>query len=192
MKIQKTFSIALAIIFCLAFCFAVNAQTQNNGKNTAGNSGIIFKIPKGVMPVEWSDFKGVLMLDPKNPSGIFISYPNEGEAIDKLKARAEKFLANMFVHDEKKTEAIAWQTKSVPVHQGDKEGSGLMKVYDDETQTVQITTFERESNGLTVVYGYFARKSKTSKDKDNSGDLLDDQGKGSKKFDEFWKTFPNK
>lgn len=198
MKIQKAFAFTLTIIFCLAFCFAASGQTEPKTSETkkesqkkAGNS-ITFKIPDNVMPMKWADFKGMLMLDPKRPMGIFIAYPDENEPLDKLKERAGKAIAKMFLHDDKKVEAVVWQTKTVPVHQGDKENSAVMKIYDDEKQTIQITAYERQSGDSTAVYGYFARKSKTSKDKDDNGDFLDDQGKGSKRFDQFWKSFPNK
>lgn len=98
----------------------------------------------------------------------------------------------MFVHDEKKVEEIVWQTKSVPVHKGDKTDSAIIKTFDSPNQSIQITTYEREWNGLSFVYGYFAMKSKTSKSKDDSAIFLDENGKGSKVFDSFWKTFPNK
>lgn len=192
---NKLYLTLITILF-----FAINAfsqkvttsKTEDEAKKKAGQ-GITFKIPDKVMPMQtWKDFKGLLMLSSEGPSGIFISYPNDGETIADLKIRAEKVLANMFVHDEKKTSEIVWQTKSVPTHKGDKDNSGVMKTFDGEDQSIQITTYEREWNNLTLVYGYFARKSKTSKDKENSATFLDESGKGSKVFDSFWKTFPNK
>lgn len=168
------------------------AKTETEAKKAAGQ-GVTFKIPEKVMPMkDWKDFKGLLMLSAEGPSGLFISYPNENEEISDLKIRAEKFIARMFVHDDKKVDEIVWQIKSVPSHKGDKGDSAIMKTYEGDDQSIQITTYEREWNGLTFVYGYFARKSKTSKDKKNSTVFLDEKGNGAKVFDKFWKTFPNK
>ena len=185
---KNAYIFALTIIFCLTFCFTSSAQTNLN----ENGDGIVFKIPKKVMPIQWASFKGLLMLDQKRPTGIFISYPNDGESLESLTKRAEISIAKMFVHDEKKSEGIVWQIKSIPAHSGDKGENATMKFWEDETQSIQITFYEREWNNLKLIYGYFARKSKTSKDKDDSGDFLDDKGQGSKTFDEFWKSFSSK
>ena len=188
----------LAVMFCLVSCLTATAQnqpktfeTREDAKKNSGG-GITFKVPDKVMGMQWAGFKGLLMLYPNRPAGIFVSYPNNDESLEKLAVRAEKSLANMFIHDEKKSENIVWQTKTIPAHQGDRGTTATMKTYDDETQTLQITLYEREWNNYKLIYGYFARKSKTSKDKEDSGDFLDEKGQGSKQFDEFWKTFPGK
>lgn len=191
--LTKIFPLAF---FVAVFAVAVQAQssdtykTENEAKKAA-NSGVSFKIPEGVMPMEkWEKYKGLLILVPKNPSGIFISYPDEGEALDVLQSRIEKSLARMFVHDDTKVEKIEWKTTATAAHEGDKEATAVTKTYDDETQTLQINFYKRRWNNLDFIYGYFARKSKTSKDKDDSADFLDENGKGSKPFDKFWKSFP--
>ncbi|HEY0429902.1 MAG TPA: hypothetical protein VGC76_19115 [Pyrinomonadaceae bacterium] len=185
MKIQFNIRVTALILISLAFCLTANAQKSNE-------KGITFKIPENVMPIEWKDFKGMLMLSPKKPSGIFISYPNDGETLESLTIRAGKSIAQMFVHDEKKAENIEWQIKSIPAHRGDKGDSATSKIYEGESATLQITFYEREWNNLKIIYGYFAQKSKTSKNKDDSADFLDDKGQGSDTFDKFWKTFPAK
>jgi hypothetical protein len=192
---KRHLALFLSVLAMLIVFAAANVQAQNKTGEEAekkAGQGITFKIPDKVMPMPWQDFKGVLMLYQKQPGGMFISYPNENESLDDLKKRAEKFIANMFVHDEKKAGELQWQVKSVPSHRGDKGESAVMKLYDGEKEALQITFYEREWNGLSLIYGYFARKSKTSKDKDDSADFLDDKGEGSKKFDEFRKTFPNR
>ncbi len=192
---------ALLSVFVFACIFTailnINAQTiptnktEDEAKKSAG-SGITFKIPDKVIPMKWNDFKGMLMLSEKLPSGIFISYPEESESIADLKIRAEKSVAAMFFRDDKKVDEIVWETKTVPSHKGDSGETAVMKTFDNSEQSFQITIYEREWNGLKLIYGYFARKSKTSKNKDNSAEFLDEKGGGVKIFDSFWKTFPNK
>ncbi len=184
----------LVLLTAVSYAQAQKVTThsnENEAKKNAGQ-GITFKIPPKVIPTQWKNFKGMLMLGEKSPSGVFISYVNEGETVDKLKTRAEKAIALMFAHEDKKVDELVWETKSVPVHKGDKPDSGVARSFDNDEQALQITTYEREWNGLKLIYGYFARKSKTSKSKDDSANFLDENGKGSKVFDAFWKSFPDK
>lgn len=167
-----------------------NHKTEESARKAAGQ-GIVYKIPGGVMALpKWDGFRGMIMLAEKQPWGIFISYPDEGETLDALKLRAGKWIARMFVHDEAMVDKIDWQSKTAPSNKGDIGDTALQRSYDNETETFQITYFEREYSGLKLVYGYFARKGKTSKDKDDSGDFLGEKGKGNKSFQAFWKSFP--
>ena len=117
---------ALLSIFVFAFAAIINVnaqgiktnKTEDEAKKTAG-SGVTFKIPDKVMPMKWKDFKGMLMLSQKLPSGIFISYPEENESLADLKIRAEKSVAAMFFEDDQKVDEIVWETKTVPSHKGD-------------------------------------------------------------------------
>jgi hypothetical protein len=193
MKVKILLTI-LTIIFC---GFSAQAQTVTSHKNEAeakkaAGAGVTYKIPAGVMPMQWSHFKGMLMLCEKKPCSIFISYPDENESLEQLKVRAGTALTAMFVHDEAAAKKIEWQTSSVPSHKGDRAETAVLKTFEDSTQILQISYFEREWNGLKFVYGYLGRKDKTSTDKDDSSDLLDSSGSGSKVFDKFWKTLPNK
>ena len=91
---------ALLSIFVFVFAAIVNInaqtittnKTEDQAKKSAG-SGITYKIPDKVMPLKWKDFKGMLMLSQKLPSGIFITYPEESESLADLKIRAEKSVA---------------------------------------------------------------------------------------------------
>lgn len=166
-----------------------NHKTESDAKKAAG-SGITFKIPNGVMPTDWKGFKGMLMLE-QRPSGIVISYPEEGESISGLKGRMAKAIAQMFVHNEKTAGEINWIDTDISSNKGDK-GNGIQKLVETEKQILQVNLFEREWNGLNVVYGYFAMKDKKNNAKKDSGDFLDAEGKGSKVFEAFWKTFPKK
>jgi hypothetical protein len=181
--------IMLKIFICLAFAVIcsnqANAQTTHQTKDEAqknAGSGVVFKTPGKFMKAPLSGFKGLMMLHPKRPAGIFISYPNEKESIADLTDRARNFLAKMFIHDEKAQ--LNWQTKAIAGRTGDKSQNANMFISDDGKTTVQITVFEREHNGLPLIYGYFAMKKNT----DKKSDLLDETGKGSKEFEEFWKS----
>ena len=170
----------LFTIFLLAAVFAAGASAQKGG-------GIIYKIPDNVMPMKWQGYKGMLMLAEKQPWGIFISYPEQDETIDALKARAEKSIARMFVHDDAKAAAIEWQSKTMSGHEGDS--GAVQKQFEDEKMTFQLTFFEREHNGFKLIYGYFARKSKVKAKKDDDAEHLGGKDKGNKAFEAFWKSF---
>ncbi|HEX8736262.1 MAG TPA: hypothetical protein VF721_13120 [Pyrinomonadaceae bacterium] len=166
------------------------SKTQKEAAKKAGQ-GVTFKIPEGVMPMEWSKFKGLLMLDKKQPAGIFISYPDENEPLEDLKARAREFILPMFAHDRKdaKDKDITWRITDIPTHPGD--AAAKMYLYQGEKQSVQISIYEREWNGGTFIYGYFSMKT-VGKEKDAKKIWADDKGQGIKPFEEFWKTFPTK
>ncbi|MDQ3802175.1 MAG: hypothetical protein M3384_22335 [Acidobacteriota bacterium] len=169
------------------------SKTQEEASKKAGQ-GVTFKIPDGMMPMQWSNFKGVLMLNGKLPAGIFISYPNENEAIEDLKVRAREFILPMFAHDKKdaKDKDIAWQIKDIPAHAGDREGAvAKMYLYQGEKQSVQISIYEREWNGLQFIYGYFSMKT-AGREKDARKTWADDKGQKIEAFEKFWKTFPGR
>lgn len=187
----KILSAALAVCFLFSLAPAQTSQnTESEAKKAAGR-GVVYKVPDGVMPLpSWAGFKGMMMLCEKKPCGIFIGYPNEGETLEALKKRMSEWIGKMFVHEDAQARAIAWQSKDIPAHKGDKGNTAKMNTFEDANQILQIDFFEREYSGLSFVYGYFGRKSKTSGDKDNSADILDESGKGAKLFDKFWKTLP--
>jgi len=191
-----------AAFLALAFISAgtsVRAQTVTRSKTEAEASkkagqGVTFKIPGKFMPIEWKSFKGLLMLDPKMPAGIFIAYPNENEAIEDLKARAREVVLPMFAHDKKdaKDKDINWQIKDIPAHPGDKSGGAAKTyLYQGEKQWIQINIYERQSNGLDFIYGYFSMKT-VGREKDAKKTWADDKGQGIKAFEDFWKSFPTK
>jgi len=182
-EIMKTKILPILILFLFIYFGAAVPNTS---------AQIIYKIPDGVMPMDWKDFKGMLMLGGKQPWGIFVAYPNDGESLDELKTRAGKTIAKMFVHDEAKVDKVEWKTITVAANKGDASDTALQKLYESDTETLQLTFFERQGAGPKLLYGYFARKSKTSKDKDDSADFLGEKGKGNKSFTAFWKSFSGK
>lgn len=142
--------------------------------------------------MDWNKngFRGILMLRQESPSGIFVAYPNDGEKIEDLRERAAQFIAPMFINDEnEKKTTKTFQKSSIPVHQGDVDNSGLYYAYENEKSATQILFYEREANGVRLIYGYFANKSKDSKEKSSKDIWADENGQGVKIFEKFWKTF---
>ncbi len=180
----------LTLLILSIAVFGSDVSGQSDSKKT-NSPGITFRIPNGVMPTDWKGFKGMLMLE-QRPSGIVIAYPEESESISDLKARMVKEIARMFVHGEKASGEIKWVDTEIPSHKGDRGDKAIQKSNDGEKYVIQITLYERESEGAHLVYGYFAITDKKNKGKKDSGQLLDAEGNGSKIFDSFWKTFPNR
>ncbi len=171
---------------------SVSVQMQTRGLTTEEareKEGVNFGMLDGIVPVKWKNFRGTLMREDKKPSGMFIVFQNEGETLDAIRNGAGKAIAKMFIKDEKKIDEIIWQTKPLPAHEGDKAGTAVMNIYDSDTETIQVAYYVREGKNAVFVYGYFARKSKTSKKKSDSGDFMDENGEGIKIFDKLWRSF---
>jgi hypothetical protein len=159
----------------------VKAQDQKEG--------VSFKIPDGFMKAPVTNFRGVMLLDPKRPAGMFVIYPNDNETTDALRQRILGFVGLMFIHDEKlKPEtAIAWDTKTLPAHEGDGAGKAVANFYSKANEETQVAIYERSTGSQPVLYGYFAMRHKPGKGDD--GKFLDEQGEGVKAFDKLWKSF---
>ena len=157
-----------------------------NGAAAYGQ-GIVFKIPDNVFPMDWkkSSFKGILMLQKDSPSGAFISSPNDGETIEQLRERAAKFIVPMVVSETKDLKQIPFEIRPISKNKGDRSG-GQYYLYKGEKSSAQILFYEREANGTTFLYGYFASK---EKDKKKSSLWADDDGKGVKLFEKFVRSF---
>lgn len=161
------------------------AAEAEAGKTSQG--GAIFKIPDGYMPAEFADFKGVLIINPKKPTGMFVTYPNEGETTQALAQRVRAAIVKMFIHKEDVPET-AWQTKPLPPHTGDN--AAAVATYAKGDIEVQVGAYERTENSYLLVYGYFAMRHKSGKG--DNGRFLDEQGKGVKEFDKLWQSFGGK
>ncbi len=169
---------------------SVYTQTRGMTVDEARESdGVNFGMLDGIVPVKWKDFRGTLLREGKKPSGMFIVFQDAGESLDAVRSGAGKAIARMFIKNDKKVDAITWQTKLLPAHQGDKADTGVMNTYDGDAETIQVAYYVRQRKNVVFVYGYFARKSKTSKKKSDSGDFMDENGEGIKIFDKFWKSF---
>lgn len=181
------------LIFALFLAFSINAQTapQTSEGKPPKKSGVIFKVPEDVFPMDWkkSGFKGMLMLRADSPSGIFACYPDDNEKIEDLRERAAKFIAPMFIRDEKEKKEITFQKSPIPNHKGDSGDSALYYSYTNEKSVIQILFYERVANDTKFIYGYFAMKNKDAKDKSVKDIWADDKGQGVEIFEKFWKTF---
>ena len=178
-----------AILFCLIFAATGIAQetykTKKEAEKNAGQ-GVTFKMPDKFMNAPLQGFKGLTMLNPDAPAAIFVAYPNEGESIKDLSRRVVKAIPGLFFGAKEKE--FVWTAKSIEPNQGDKAGS--LNTAGDSKAFFQVALFEREWNGLTFVYGYFAMKTENSKKGDLDKYWLDENGKGVKPFEKFVKTFP--
>ena len=154
---------------------------------TQAPAQIVYKIPDGVLTVDWtkSKFKGMMMLEKDNPSGLFIAYPDEGETIDQLRERAAGFIAPM-VSDAKNKESIPFEIKTIQSHSGDIDGRAKLYFFKGQKTSVQILFFERKTEDSIVLYGYFASK---DNDKDKSKIWVGEDMKDPKLLSKFIKSF---
>lgn len=187
------FSHILLFSILVLFSAAAFGQTVHNTREDAeknAGQGITFKTPDKFMSAPLAGFKGMLMLDPDSPAAIVVSYPNENESPEDLSKRLLAAVPKFF--GDSKDNAPEWTSKPIEVNLGDKPGSGTMYSGIVNDTRLQLALFIREWKGLTVAYGYFAMR----KDKYKEGEVkkywLDDAGKGVKRFDSFWKSFPEK
>jgi hypothetical protein len=129
------------------------------------SSQIVYKVPDGVLPMDWnkSKFKGMLFLAKDSPSGIFIAFPNDEESLGELRERAAKFIAPMVVHDSKDLDPIPFETKAIASNKGDVSDRGRHYLFKGEKAMVQIFFFERATPASNVLYGYFAQKGNNEK-----------------------------
>lgn len=197
-KPRRFFSLRAACtgICSLAFAFMLSAPLQTSkaqdktlrqlGESAEGEA--VFETPKGYMRIKFEGFKGVLIIDPKKPSGMFISYPDDNETTESLRQRIRTRVTGMFIHGDKTPEP-AWSSKPLPSHKGDGEGKASLETAITGEREIQVATYERAVAGAPpFVYGYFAMRNKSGKG--GKVHFIDEQGKGAKAFDELWQSMP--
>jgi hypothetical protein len=191
MKIRITYTRHLAV-FVLSIGLIALSFVASPALVTAQDKieEVTFKVPEGYMKVPITDFRGVLMLNPEKPAGMFVIYPNDNETSEALRQRILAFIGPMFMHPEKgKSETtITWDTRALPSHEGDGTGKAAANISSGPTQETQIAIYERTTGRIPLLYGYFAMRHKSGKGED--GKFLDEQGQGVKAFDKLWKSFP--
>jgi hypothetical protein len=139
---------------------------------------IVFKIPSGYMPAEFSKHTGKLLLDPQRPAGLFVGYPSDGQNMAEFTAEVKDIVLKMFLHNSKD---VVWNSSVLPPHKNiDTESGNLMTVSDDKME-VQLAFYVRSDKG--VAYGYFGMRHK--KGKGDDAKFLDSSGKGVKALDEL-------
>ena len=180
-----------ALAFALTLCASLQtSKAQDKTKEQAANSAegaAIFKTPKGYMQAKFADFRGILIIDPKKPGGMFVSYPDDNETTESLRQRIRTRIIGMFVHGEPQPE-LTWDSKPLPPHKGDGEGKAWRQTSVAGDMELQFVTYERTTGVRPFVYGYFAMRHKSGKG-DNAR-FIDEQGKGVKGFDELWQSMP--
>jgi len=175
------FALSIVAVFSGAFGSSVVAQAP-------AKVGASFKVPDGYMQAPLSNFRGMMMLDPKKPAGMIVIYPNDNETTEALTRRLLDFIGPMFRQEKGTANAsISWSTKPLPSHPGDGQGRATMNTYSESGQEVQVAIYERTETSGSFLYGYFAMRHKDGKGDD--GKFLDDQGNGVKGFDKLWKSF---
>jgi hypothetical protein len=176
----------------LVLMFAASLQTARAQEKTEKQLGeskpgeAVFEIPKGYMKAKFAELRGVLIIDPKKPGGMFVSYPDDNETIASLRQRIRTKVTGMFVHGDKNPE-LAWDARPLPSHKGDGDGKASLETATAGDMELQFVTYER-TTGAPFLYGYFAMRHKSGKG--DNGRFIDEQGKGVKAFDELWQSMP--
>lgn len=188
LSIRDSRYLAATALVVVAVCsgFAVHkVEAQDPAKG-----GAVFKVPDGYMRAPLTDYSGLMMLDPKKPAGMFVTYPKDNETTEALRQRLLKTIGPMFIHDEKggAEPTISWNTQPLASHEGDGDGKAVANTYSNETQELQVAIYERTAGPRPFLYGYFAMRHKAGKSDD--GKFLDENGQGVKAFDKLWKSLP--
>ncbi len=174
-------NIKILFIFAVILLFQASfAQAQN--------TGVVFKIPEDVFPMDWNKngFRGFLMLRKDSPSGVFIAYPGDNEKIEDLKARAVKSITPMVIKDDDGGSDFKLDKISIPKREGDS-ADAFYHSYANKKSMVQVIVYERITNGKSFIYGYFAAKDKDA-DPKKVKVWADEKGQGVKIFEKFWKS----
>ncbi|PYT03100.1 MAG: hypothetical protein DMF60_19360 [Acidobacteria bacterium] len=140
---------------------------------SADSHAIGFTVPEGYMRSDLPKlgqhrYKGIMILDPDSPAGMFIILLGEGQTVDELEADVESTIKGMFIH--------------TPDESG-KLVMGLSQVED-----IQIAVYRRTVRRVPLVYGYFAARDNTGTMKELNGKFLDGTGSGVKVFDTLWRS----
>lgn len=187
MKIFKFLSIFLVVITVSLTSAVVFAQEKNAEQaQVSTKKKVTFKIPEGFMPAEIPpDKKGLMMLDPKKPAGMFVAYTPDNQKSEGFISQLRQTFAEFFVGE--KNASLKWSEATLPAHDGVTNETGKLLTAQGKGNEVQVVAYTRTiSAGQDVVYGYFAMKD--TKSKKNSAEFVDATGKGVKEFEAFWKT----
>lgn len=162
-------------------------QTPSRSSDDQTKGAAIFKVPKGYMATDKSEIGPMLMLNPKKPAALFVTYPKQGETMEALRLRLRALAANMFFHEN--ASGVNWDVKKIQPHPGDGNGTADIATAKQGDMEVQVVVYERTTGVRPFVYGYFAMRH--TKSKGDDARFIDENGKGVKEFDELWKSFPN-
>src|SRR2546423_5027852 len=147
-------------------------QTPPRSSDDQTKGAAIFKVPKGYMATDKTEIGPMLMLNPKKPAAMFVTYPKPGEPTESLRLRLRALAANMFFHEN--TAGISWDVKKIQPHPGDGNGTADIATTKQGDIEVQVVIYERTTGVRPFVYGYFAMRATASKGDDAR--LLDENG----------------
>jgi hypothetical protein len=103
-RISRVIILIVGLLSCL---YSVQAQTRvvspapgdEAQADKTSKGGAVFKIPEGYSTLEFADFKGVLMIDPLKPAGMFVTYPKKDETTELLRQRLRAAFVKMFIRN---------------------------------------------------------------------------------------------
>lgn len=188
-------SMILGILPVLVFNVAalpLRAQQDSSTSSAPSNKSadkkdaFEFKPPDKYMPLKFENYDGIVMLHPKRPVGMFILHVSDGQTVEELSKRVHSSIARMLLHDSSIEQD--WVTSSLPAHEEITNETGKLSHASGNQQEIQVMVYTRTMGVGEVLYGYFAMRNKSSKEKDSKGVFADNAGKGVKDFDKFWKT----
>lgn len=142
---------------------------------------IEFFAPSGYMPMKFSDYKGLLMLDPDRAAGLFLVQLADGAAAETERGVVREKIARMFASADK---PASWKTARLAPHRSRPTEVGEIATASVGETEVQVTTILWPQGTGAVIYGYFAMRH-TAKPAKDDGRFLDADGKGVDKFDEL-------
>ena len=174
---------AASILFALALCAPAAGQKTSDG---TPKGAAVFKIPDGWMPTDKTEVGPIVMLHPKKPAVMFVTYPPPEEATTEAeRQRVRKLAAGMFFGQDSKAE-LNWEVKRIQPRPGDGDGVADIATARHGGMEVQVVTYERTTGERPFIYGYIAMRGKGA-----GAPFIDENGKGVKDFDKLWKSLPN-
>lgn len=147
--------------------------------------GVTFRMPDKYMQVDFPNYKGMLLLDPERPAGMFIVYVPDGETAVGTTGKIREKVASMFSSDPK--QLAAWTITTVPAHKSKPNETAELSIATGEASDVQVLTVTLPNGRNPVVYGYFAMRH-NKKPQGDDGRFLRMDGTGVVEFDEFRST----
>ena len=176
MKKQYLRTVGVAALLLAATTAAASAVALQN----PDKKPVIFKTPSGYMAMDFPDHLGKLMLTQKQPAGMFVAYPKDGQTMASFTDEAKQMVGKVFLHDDK---SLEWASASLPAHSWIESESGNLFTAADDKMQIQLAFYSRPEG---VAYGYFAMRHK--KKQDDDARFVDEKGSGVKAFDEMAKT----
>lgn len=188
---MKPFKLLTTLLSLVALTLSISGSVFAQDKTAQQTppptkKGVVFKIPDGFLPADIPpNKKGLMMLDPKKPAGIFVANTPDNQKSEVFITELRKTFAGMFVHDD--AAQFEWKESALPAHDGTNNETGKLMTTSFKDTEVQVAVYTRTiAENQDVVYGYFAMKN--SKSKKDGAKFVDATGNGVKEFEKFWKT----